>query len=145
MNLVRRYAPGFVLVTLLLGSTGAVASAATGLKGSFALPSEAYWGNTLLPPGDYQFSVNREITGVTLINLEGEGLHATLLAPIESYQESRKNCLRLEEINGTYVVRELVSTVPGNSFRFSVPKRVRDRQERSAAAPAKLEIPTSGL
>jgi hypothetical protein len=138
MNLVRRYTLSLALVTLL-GSTAAVASAST-IHGSFALPEKAYWGDKLLPPGEYQFSVNREITGVNLIMLHGENFNAIVMAPAGSLDESKRNCLKLEEVNGTYVVREMLSSVPGNSFRFAVPKIVRDRTE---SARSSLTVPIS--
>ncbi|MGA2132841.1 MAG: hypothetical protein ABSH50_11150 [Bryobacteraceae bacterium] len=131
------------LVTIL-ASTAAVASANTVFKGTFDLPENAYWGNTLLPAGQYAFSVIQQPTGTSLIRLQGSDVNAMVLGPAGGPEAHGINCLKLEEVNGMYVVRELDTRVTGISFRFAVSKAVRNRVE-TESSNAWRTVPVSGF
>ena len=145
MNLLRRYALHLALVALI-GSSAAIANAETILKGTFDLPEQAFWGSQSLPPGEYTLSVDRAITGVSLINLRGESVRATIIAPITvGRSEYPGTYLRIEDLNGVHVVRELDSSALGRC-RFTVAKSVRDRVQDEGAGPsASLPVSTAGF
>ena len=134
MNLRKQIALSIAIVTLL-GLTAAGASAETILRGTFELPAQAYWGNTLLPQGQYTMVMNKGITGVGLISLRGEGVNTTFIAPAVAGDDSGKSRLKLESVNGTYVVREFDASALNKAYRFSVPKSVRAMAVSQNAAP----------
>ena len=125
MNLQKRLALSLALVTLL-GLTAAGASAQTVTKVAFTLPAPAYWNSTLLQPGDYSLSLDRSIAGLELVYLRGEGVTAVFFTPAGSNESSGHSCLRLADVNGTYVIREFDEGPLGRSYRFGVPKAVRN-------------------
>ena len=134
MNSHKRIALSLALVALL-GLTAAAASAETVTKATFTLPAQAYWNDTLLQPGVYTLSLDRGISWVDLVSLRGEGIAATFVSAARSEQRSGHSCLRVEDVNGTYVIRELDAGLIGRSYRFGVPKSVRNVALRSAAKP----------
>ncbi len=132
MNLHKRFALSLALIALL-GLAAAGASAQTITKATFTLPAPAYWNDTLLQPGAYTLSLDRAITGVELVYLRGEGITATFFTPAGSEESSGHSCLRVDDVNGTYVIREFDEGPLGRSYRFGVPKAVRNLTLRGAA------------
>jgi hypothetical protein len=119
----------------LLALTAAGANAQTMIKATFSLPTAAYWNNNLLQPGDYSLSLDRANTGVEIVSLRGEGFSAVFFTPAGSDDSSGHSCLKLEDVNGTYVIRQFDEGPIGRSYRFDVPKVVRNQTLRGAAAP----------
>jgi len=139
VNLHRRFALSLALVTLL-GLTAAGAGAETITKATFTLPLQAYWNDTLLQPGDYSLSLERGISGVNLIFLRGEGTKAVFVTPAGAGDGSAHSCLKLDELNGTYVVRELDAGPIGRSYRFGINKAVRNLTQRSDARQVTVPV-----
>ena len=144
MNLRKRIALTLALVTLA-GLTAVGASAETQLRGTFTLPVQAYWGNTLLPAGDYSLTLIRDIGNMTpsLVYVRGEGVSATFMAPTSAEEEPTHSCLKLDDVNGTYVIRELDAGNPGKSYKFAVTKAVRNMTLRGSVATP-VTVPVSG-
>jgi hypothetical protein len=87
--------------------------------------------------------VSKEPQGVGLITVRGEGVAATFLAPAGSREEtSGANCLKIENVNGAYVIRELDSSALNRSYKFGVSKTVRQMVLSGKAAPA-VTVPVS--
>ncbi|MGA2135053.1 MAG: hypothetical protein ABSH50_22435 [Bryobacteraceae bacterium] len=127
----------------LLGLTAMGASAQTVLKGTFDLPGQAYWNNTMLPAGEYNLSVSKDPTGVGVISVWGEGVKASFIAPAGLREDaSGSNCLRVENVNGAYVIRELDSSVLNRSYKFGVSKAAR-RTVLSGEAGSAVTVPVS--
>ncbi len=142
MNLNKRLALSLAIAALAaLTATGA--SAATLTKATFTLPAQAYWNDTLLQPGEYSLSVTRDISGVPMISLRGEGIDATFFAPACTGDTVHSSALKLDEVNGTYVVREFDAAPMGRAFTFRVSKTVSNQTLRGAAG--KLTVPVAGL
>ena len=83
MNVRKHLTIGLALVGLALGLTTVQANAQPVLKGTFELPAAAYWGNTLLQPGQYTIWMStemRDMAHVPAIHLSGEGVNLTFLA-----------------------------------------------------------------
>lgn len=127
-----------------LGLVAAHANAATmSTTGSFSLPEPAYWNETLLPAGDYTLSVGANPAGITVFSVKGEGITVNFLAMAVTGDTPERNELKLEDTNGTYVIREFDAGTTGESYRFGVSKTVRNLMSRKEA-PA-VTVPVSGL
>ena len=144
MKLQRRFALSLALVTLL-GFAASQASAQTGMRGTFVLPEQAYWNNTLLPAGQYTLAIQLAPVGVSIITVKGEGVSANFLAPASSDLDgSRATCLKLDSVNGAYVVRELDSRSLDRSYKFGVSKAARHMALNATAAPP-VTVAVSGF
>jgi hypothetical protein len=141
VNLHKTFAIGLALLGIA-GLTSAAASAQTVTKGTFTLPAQAYWNSTLLQPGQYTMSVDRTLTGIDLVHLRGEGINATFMTPAGAEDGTVKNCLKVDDLNGTYVIRELDAGAIGRSYYFGVSKSVRNRT-LSGAVSQPVTIPVS--
>jgi hypothetical protein len=132
MNVRKQLTIGLALLGLALGLTTVQANAQPVLKGTFELPAAAYWGNTLLQPGQYTIWMSmemRDIARVPTIHLSGEGINATFLAIAKPAQESGRNYLDVANIDGTY-------GMIGESFAFGVTKNVKSKALRASAEPS---------
>lgn len=128
---------GFVVLSaaLIVGFT-AQPAAAQQFTGNFTLATEAYWGSTLLQPGDYKIAVNTDVAHrVRQAVVTGEGLRrAILTGPTYKEPVSNQSQLELEQINGVYVIRQLDAGLVGQSFRFVVSKNARTHGEQTTAS-----------
>ena len=141
MNLQKRFALSLATVALL-GLTAAGASASTIAKATFTLPAQAYWNSTLLQPGEYTLSLERNLSGIELLHVQGENIYATFVIPAGSEDTAGHSCLKMDDFNGTYVVRELDASQIGRTYRFGVSKAVRDLTLRGAASQP-VSVPLS--
>jgi hypothetical protein len=138
MNIRRQLSIGLALAGLALGLTTVQAKAEPVLKGTFELPAAAYWGDTLLQPGQYTIWMStevRDIARVPTIHLSGEGLNATFLAIARPEKESGRNVLDVVNIGGTYVIRAFDAGMLGESFGFGVSKSVKNKALRASVEP----------
>lgn len=140
---------GFLVLTLALvaGFTAPRAAAQQAFTGSFTLASEAYWGPTLLPAGQYSIIANLDpTTTIHAVRVIGDGVRATILSgAVLTGNLSDHSKLQLEQINGVNVIRELDAGLVGRSFRFAVSKNARGHAEQaSAAAVTTVPVSTSG-
>jgi hypothetical protein len=118
MNIRKRLTITSALAALALGLTVAPASAQPAYKGSFELPVAAYWGNTLLQPGQYAIWTSTGPQRVWAIHLIGMGITSTLLNDAHPRQQSARSFLKMAEINGSYYIGELSAGPIGKSFQF---------------------------
>jgi hypothetical protein len=146
MNVTKHLTTGLALAALALGFTTMQANAETGLKGSFELPAAAYWGDTLLQPGQYTIRMSAEVSDlehVPLIRLSGEGVTKTFMA-VAQPADSGRSFLEIANIDGTYVVRAFDAGVIGKTFTFGVTKAVKNKALRASAQPVITVPVTSG-
>ena len=145
MNIRKHLTITLVVCALAVGLTAVNASAEPVLRGSFALPTATYWGDTLLQPGEYTIWIStevRDLAHVPVIHLAGEGVNRTFLAIAKPEQESGRNMLEIAEIGGTYVVRAFDAGMIGESFTFGVTKAIKNKALRASAGPA-IAVPVS--
>jgi hypothetical protein len=145
MKIRKQLTIGLALLGLALGLTTVQANAQPVLKGTFELPAAAYWGNTLLQPGQYTIWMStemRDLAHVPAIHLSGEGVNATFLAIAKPDKESGRNYLNVANIDGTYVIRAFDAGLLGESFTFGVTKSVKNKALRASAEPA-IAVPVS--
>ena len=145
MKLRQQLTTGLALIGLALGFSTARANAQAVLKGTFELPTAAYFGDKLLPPGQYTIWTSteaRDLTHALAIHLSGEGINAAFLAVARPAEESGRNFLDVANIDGTYVIRAFDAGSIGESFAFGVTKSVKNKALRASAEPA-ISIPVS--
>jgi len=145
MNVRKHLMIGLALVGLALGLTTVQANAEPVLRGTFELPAAAYWGDTLLQPGQYTIWMStemRDLAHVPAIHLSGEGINLTFLAIAKPDKESGRNYLDIANIDGTYVIRAFDAGSIGESFAFGVTKNVKNKALRASAEPA-MAVPVS--
>jgi hypothetical protein len=141
MNIRKSLTVSLALTALALGLTTRPASAQSALEGTFELTAAAYWGDTLLQPGQYTISM-RTGTLVQAIHLSGEGVSSIFLTTSNPRRESRRNYLEVADVAGTHVVRAFDVGTLGKSFTFAVTRKVRNLQARANTGPA-IAIPVS--
>jgi len=137
-----KYGTMVLMLAVFVGFSTPRAMAQQNFKGSFNLPAEAYWGTTLLAPGHYTINMSLDPTQqVRVVRLQGDDLLIYILAgPPTPDRMSERSTLRLENINGVYVVRHLDAGILGQSYVFSVSKNVRMKVQR-ASAPSQVSVP----
>jgi hypothetical protein len=146
MNVRKHLTIGLALVGLALGLTTVQANAQPVLKGTFELPAAAYWGNTLLQPGQYTIWMStemRDMAHVPAIHLSGEGVNLTFLAIAKPDKESGRNYLNVANIDGTYVIRAFDAGSIGESFAFGVTRNVRNKALRASAELPGIAVPVA--
>jgi len=146
MNVRKHFTIGLALVGLALGLTTMQANAQPVLKGTFELPAAAYWGNTLLQPGQYSIWMStemRDLAHVPAIHLSGEGINLTFLAIAKPDKESGRNYLDVANIDGTYVIRAFDAGLIGESFAFGVTKNVKSKALRASAELPGIAVPVA--
>lgn len=141
MNLHKRFALTLALVPIL-GLTAGGASAQTVTRATFTLPVQAYWNDIMLQPGAYTLLLDRTSSGVELLNIRGENTAKTFFTPAGSRESAGRSCLKLEDISGTYVIREFDEGPIGRSYKFDVPKKVRNLT-LSGAVTHPLTVPVT--
>jgi hypothetical protein len=146
MKLHKHFILTLALAATVLGVTASRAKAGAMYNATFSLPVEAYWGSTLMHPGDYSISMEWDYAGSSLVYLRGDDVHAVILTgSVNLENASERSHLTLEEVNGTYVVRELKAGTLGKDFRFGVSKAVRRQTDRaSTGAPINVAVAAGG-
>ncbi len=120
-----------VSIAHLFSWAAIAALAGTGLMqgaehGSFHLDKQVRWGESVLPPGDYEISVPVASLGVTQMQVVGGNTNIFELPLSEQTQTvSDSSYLKLSNINGEYVVTTFQSGVTGRTYTFGVPKAMR--------------------
>jgi hypothetical protein len=142
VNFVKNCALSIGLLAIAGGLTASRANAEA-LKGSFNLPFEAHWGRVVLQPGNYRMSLSTEGSGFQVIYLTGYGKTVTIpVGPYRTIPESGRTFLRVENVGGAYVIRELNSGAIGKQLIFLVPKSV-NKQIAAARNAQDTNLPVS--
>lgn len=139
-----KYGTMVLMLALVVGFGTPRAAAQELFKGTFNLTTEAYWGPTLLPPGEYAITMSLDQTlGIREVRLFGEDVRASILTDYGTPERvSERSTLQLQQVNGVYVVRELNAGIVGRSFKFQVSKKARAGAEQPNAV-SQLAIPVS--
>lgn len=117
-------------LVLLAGAVtfGASQANAQNYSGTFKLPVEAYWGGSVLAPGEYTVTVEQgAATPIVKIREDKRQIGAVLTGPYIAENSSTRGQLTLVQINGVYVVKTFEAGLLGKSFAFATPKAVRNR------------------
>jgi hypothetical protein len=112
-------------LALLAGClTASLASAQQVYRGRFTLSVEARWGNVVLPPGEYSFTLDHG-TAVGKVSIQGETgrtLGFVLNQAVYDRQTFDGSELVLVRSGGNYTIRAVRMAELGLTIEYSVPK-----------------------
>jgi hypothetical protein len=115
-------------LALLVGCfTANLASAQDGYKGSFTLPFEARWGQVVLPPGEYSFTLDHG-TVAGIVSIRGEAGQAAGFVTSQGIYDQHTldhSELILVRSGGNYTIRALRLAERGLTLEYSAPKTER--------------------
>jgi hypothetical protein len=100
------------------------ASAQEVFNGSFTLPFQARWGQVVLSPGEYSFTLDHGVVG-GVVSIRREDRHAMGFVPtqaIYTQQTVDHSELILVRSGGTYAVRAVRMAELGLTLEYSAPK-----------------------
>ena len=135
MKGLKRYTHVAVLLLGLLSSTAVpMAAHADSVTGRFTLTSEAHWGRTVLPPGEYTYSISAEDVMPIVIVRSVRGDIGAFVFPtsISDAHRGDMDKLVLEKTNVGMVVTSLYVKDKGVVLHYRVPKEM---IETAAKAP----------
>jgi hypothetical protein len=93
------------------------------VTGTFHLATEAHWGRSVLPAGDYQITLPEPALGRAQVRIEGSGKTVYAMPLVTDPRPySNSSYLRLSNVDGEYFVTEFTSGVSAKTYTFSVPK-----------------------
>jgi len=127
MKSIRRFAQIQILLLSLLSSTVVpMAVHADEVRGAFTLTSETHWGEAILAPGYYTFTLStRTAMPVVLLRSANGDLARFIVAHSESTtQEKSPNALTIETLGRTSVVTALHVSDEGLILHFATPETV---------------------
>lgn len=125
---------GFALLAGAL-TFGASAVKAQTYKGTFNLPVEAYWGASVLAPGEYAITVEQgAATPIVKVREDNRQVAAVITGPYVAELDNPHGRLILVQINGAYVVKSFEAGLLGKTFSFPTPRAVRNRPETKQIA-----------
>lgn len=125
-----------VLMTAAL--TAGVANAqSTLVQGKFSLPVATYWGNTVLPAGDYSFTIRSKSEKAHAIDVRGAGkVQHMALGIIEDRTDG--SALTLVNNNGVAVARTLYIAEMGRVFHLPAAKATKEMLANSDPSASKM-------
>jgi hypothetical protein len=115
-----------LLAVLAAGLSASLASAQE-FEGKFTLPFEARWGQAVLPPGDYTFTVNDASSGKNII-VRGDSLTVIVFSNggISDYKDTEHSELIAVRSGGGYRIVALQLAPLGLSLQYMMPKTERE-------------------
>jgi len=116
----------FAVLAMLTACFGANLAHAQTLQGKFNLPFEVQWGQAVLPPGDYSFTLNSDGTAYSSVVVHGEGnMTKIILSHYPDSRSSGKSALVIERSGQRGAVRQLRLVEAGLVFSYPVAKAER--------------------
>ncbi len=108
------------------------------LVGTFALPSPTQWKNTVLPAGDYTFTLARTQTDTDVLSVRGEKKVLDILVFAQSACGTcRSSALKVAVQGDNRAVTSM--ELPGYHMNFKVRQSAAERGEDLAKTPARSE------
>jgi hypothetical protein len=137
---MRTLSKAFVIAVGLL-AIGVLSSSVSGngvMIGSFTLPHTTQWNNTVLPAGDYTFSVARGQADTKVLSVRGAKQDLTILIFAQSACETcRTGALKVAVQDDNRVVTSM--DLPGYHLNFKVRQTAAERGEQLAKSPMPSE------
>jgi hypothetical protein len=122
-----QYAVSAILLAGALGLTTSQANAQSAYKGTFNLPYETYWGNTVLEPGTYTLSIEGGHLAPSVLKVKGSGGVATVLSGPAEQTDIKPGRLFLANVNGVYALKQFDAGSIGKSYEFAISKAARTK------------------
>jgi hypothetical protein len=138
MNTKRNVA-GLTMVAVVLMAAALTPSAANAqaMQGKFNLLCTTYWGNAVLPAGDYAFTVRHTSEKANTIEVRGAGQVRHMSLPILG-KTADKSSLTLAKSNGVAVARSLYIAELGRTFGLPESKQTKELLAKSQ--PLSIEL-----
>jgi len=140
MNTKRSISMVAVMALVLVAATvsPSLASAQKQVEGKFTLPCTTYWGTTILPAGDYTFSVSSVSQHGAVLSVRGEkSMRVTVIANNNSIVE--QNALELKRSGSAAVVTKMYLAEAGISMQFRASASARELVA-AATTPPQTEL-----
>ena len=134
------FAARAVVLTLFTVSLLSTLATAESMRGNFKLKAETHWGQLLLAPGAYSFTVDSDTSG-TLVTIHSRGNYWSGMAMAESISDTGLNQrmkLVLESSSDGVYVRALCLGESGITLNYAIPKT--SKFARLTKAPATSTI-----
>jgi len=122
-----QYAVSAILLAGALGLTTSQANAQQAYKGTFTLPYETYWGNTVLEPGTYTVSIESGNLAPSVLKVQGSGGGAAMLSGPAEITDIKPGRVLLANINGVYALKQFDAGAIGKSYMFAISKAARTK------------------
>lgn len=114
----------------------AMQARADSFKGQFSLTTTAQWGDVVLQPGTYEFSIP-SATFPYKVFVKGNGRNVVFFSSAAELPVGERMSpgaqLQMEVIDGRSVVRSLLVPKLGIALQYEVPKRIKPASEFQAA------------
>jgi len=121
MNLQSKLRFALLAVAIALVPAAIPANAQQLYKGTFTIPFETKWGNTVMEPGQYTITVEQAL-GQKLVRVHGPAELAMFGTPSGIDPVGGNGQLTFVSINGLYTLKAFNAGATGQSFIFPVPK-----------------------
>lgn len=110
---------GLIAVALSAG----IASAQNVYEGSFTLPFQAQWGQMVLPPGEYSFTLDKAVVdGLVKIRNQERYVGMIFASGISNQKTTAKSQLIAVGGEGLYQIRALRLSALGVQFEYKIPE-----------------------
>lgn len=133
------------LVLLAAGLSPKLATAQPSVEGKFTLPFEARWGNAVLQPGEYTFSIlSTSLPAMVVVRREAGGAQVAMVMARgwDSGGSSDHSALTVARSGGKVSISSLYLEELALTFYYSIPQ---PKRELLARAPELTRhVPVSG-
>lgn len=110
-------------LALLAASLAPTSASAQDFKGTFTLPVETRWGQTVLPPGTYTVTLG-SLAYPSLAKIDGEGAHFFVMpSAVDAGKASDSSKLVIARASGRARISSFCIGALGMTFQYSAPKR----------------------
>lgn len=137
MKGLKRYRHVAVLLLGLLSSTALpMAAHADNITGRFTLTSEAHWGRTTLPPGEYTYNISAEDVMPIVIVRSVKGDVGAFVFPtsVSEARPGEPDELVLEKTSGGMAVTSLHLKDRGLVLHYGIPKALIETAVKTAGS-----------
>jgi len=144
MKTNRNLLPATILGAVLAISLWAgLASAQLVSRGKFTLPYDVSWQSTVLPAGEYSFTMDSLARPVRII-VRGMGKAAIIVAQGMSDSAEKTSALTMEHRGGKRVVRSLQFAPLGLVLNYQGPSIPKEEFARNADSTHHIPVSTTG-
>ncbi len=134
-NMLSNFARVKVLA-VVLGVAFALTAAHAETKGKFTLTSETHWGEAVLAPGAYEFTLDSaSVPSRVLVRASNDKVIAILVPMCSSTTSSASDRLELETHDGATYVSAMYLSAADAELHFTIPK-IKEGAVARVTAPA---------
>jgi hypothetical protein len=126
-----------VLVTAAVSPSLATAQAKES-EGKFTLPCTTYWGASVLPAGNYTFTISRVSKNVDIVEVRG-GKSFKTMAIVDPDYLSKENALEIRRSGGSAVVTNMHLAEGGININFRVAPQAKELLASASEGQPQME------